>query len=225
LAALLAVPLVACTWLVGFDTLPCDGGICLDGSNVDSGSLIADGPRADSGRAADTTTPDVVGVPDVIAQDTFSPSDTSTVPDVVTMVDSAVMDVVTPPDTSTPVDTSIPNPCAGKPDGYSLSGLDTNARCCAGLAVETTSDSNCGVCGITCNTGLGQSCGLIDGHYLCLNCAADGDCWSGCCAGTVSPLHCAADDCSTGACSATADPCAPYGATCTIVGVGYCAYP
>ena len=233
MAALPALSVVVwsagCTWLVAFDTLPCDGGSCLDGrAPLDSGSLTVDSAPIDAPRDSavllDSRTQDVV-TPDVIATDTLVATDTSTPPDVVPPVDSAIVDVVTPPDTTTPPDTGTGDPCTGQQDGYSWNIFDAYARCCGGVAVETTTDTNCGVCGITCNTDLGQTCGLIDSEYLCLNCQANADCWSGCCAGTVSPPHCGANTCASGMCSAAADPCTPYGATCNFSGVWYCGYP
>jgi hypothetical protein len=228
LPALFVLGSAGCTWLVAFDTLPCDGGSCVDAvATEDSGRLAVDSTPGDSATPPDSTSADVAPLPDVIAVDTATTQDTSPPPDVV-VVDSAVVDVVAPVDTSTAVDSST-NPCMGKADGTSLNPLDPYARCCGGMAVETTSDTNCGICGIACNTGAGQSCGMIDQVYLCLNCQADGDCWSGCCGGTVSPPHCGANDCSTGTCTAGADPCAPYNASCNLSqvtsGVWYCAYP
>jgi hypothetical protein len=225
-ASLVALPLAGCTWLVNFETLPCDGGPCASTSDSpDSGQPLMDSGLVESG-LVDSTSQDVA-----MAVDSTT-LDVQVLPDTSSNVDTGVppadtggaVDVVVPPDTTAPpIDSSV-NPCSGRADGFSLNPIDPFARCCGGVAVETVSDTNCGVCGITCNTLAGQSCGLIDNHYLCLNCSADGDCWSGCCASTVSPPHCAANDCNTGTCSTTPDPCAVYGATCTILGVGYCSY-
>jgi hypothetical protein len=224
----LALPLAGCTWLVAFDTLPCDGGPCADAAPAvqDSGVLAVDGPVlvTDTGSIPDSAHKDVVSTTDSAP----APPDSFVVADV-TQVDSTVTDTGSV-DTSTQADTYINlNPCAGQADGTNWNVFDSNALCCGGQPVEATADPNCGVCGLTCNTAAGQSCGPITvssgTHYLCLNCVLDTDCWSGCCGTSVSPAHCAANDCSTGVCSTTSDPCTQFsGAMCVTNGVGYCAY-
>ena len=37
-----------------------------------------------------------------------------------------------------------------RPEGYNWKSTDTNARCCAGVAVTTNSASHCGACGLKC---------------------------------------------------------------------------
>lgn len=221
----MALPLLGCTWLVSFHTLPCDAGVCGDG-----GATPNDVDRIPDGEPPPDTGVVTVQPPrDSMATDTTVPVDSTVLPESAPPPDTAVPDTTVAPDTSMPVDGYV-NPCVGRADGTSLSATDDNARCCGQQPVETTSDSNCGVCGIKCNTAAGQSCGLIDGHYLCLNCTSNADCWSNCCASSVSPAHCAADDCSTGACATgsggAANPCASYPGSphCTIDGVGYCSY-
>jgi len=108
-------------------------------------------------------------------------------------------------------------------DGYNWDPNDTNARCCGGTPVKTTSNANCGACGIQCNAGNGESCSILGGHYFCRGCIASTDCWSHCCSLSFSPPSCAASDCN-GNCSAKY---CPPGTHC-VVGNGtssdYCAY-
>jgi hypothetical protein len=91
------------------------------------------------------------------------------------------------------------------PEGFNWeAGVDI-ARCCGGAAVLTDTNANCGVCGVQCMTaGVSsvQNCELVSGHYECANCAANTECWSGCCAIDTTPYHCSASDCATGACVA-----------------------
>jgi hypothetical protein len=198
--------LAGCSLVTQFGGLvPAEGGS--DGGDAGDGASMTvdvgqESGSSDSGSVHDAADTEVI------------PADTSSTPDGLTP------DTFTPDTSSTDGST---NPCSGRPDGFSLNALDPYSRCCGGVAVETTTDTNCGVCGVACNTALGQSCGLIDGQYLCLDCSSNADCWSGCCAATVSPPHCSANDCATGAC-ATPDPCAAHGAHCTIAGVAYCSY-
>jgi hypothetical protein len=91
------------------------------------------------------------------------------------------------------------------PEGFNWEAGNDLARCCAGLAVLTDTNENCGVCGIKCATaGVSspQNCALLSGHYQCVDCAANSECWSGCCAIDTTPYHCAESDCNTGACAA-----------------------
>jgi hypothetical protein len=112
------------------------------------------------------------------------------------------------------------------PQGFNWeAGVDI-ARCCNGLPVLTNTNANCGVCGIQCATAgvtSAQDCELLSGHYQCVDCAANNECWSGCCAIDTTPYHCSESDCNTGACVAGLCP-AP--STC-VVGAStpnYCTY-
>lgn len=108
-------------------------------------------------------------------------------------------------------------------DGYNWKGGDDTARCCSGAAVHTTSDTNCGACGIACNASNGESCSALGGHYFCRGCVASAGCWSKCCSTSFSPYSCAASDCA-GHCDATY---CPAGTHC-VDGMGassdYCSY-
>jgi len=96
--------------------------------------------------------------------------------------------------------------CSGTkkcPDGYNWDPKNALARCCGGLAVVTNTNANCGVCGVVCKTAgvtTPQDCKLLDGHYLCVGCSANSECWSQCCSSSPTPSHCAASDCNTGNC-------------------------
>ncbi len=105
-------------------------------------------------------------------------------------------------------------------DGTSSKSGDANARCCSGSAVETTSTTNCGVCGWKC--GAGQSCAAIDGEYVCTGCTADSDCASGCCSESPAPNHCSPGNCA-GACQSP-DVCT--GGSHCVAGatIDYCSY-
>ena len=112
------------------------------------------------------------------------------------------------------------------PEGFNWeAGVDI-ARCCAGLPVLTDTNANCGVCGVRCQTAgvtSVQNCALLSGHYQCVNCAANSECWSGCCAIDTMPYHCSESNCGTGACVAglcpTPSKCVPGGG-----GPNYCSY-
>ena len=109
------------------------------------------------------------------------------------------------------------------PDGHNWQVGDDTARCCGGQKVHTTSDANCGACGIRCNAGNGESCQLLGGHHFCRGCVASSACWSHCCSLSFSPATCAASDCA-GNCSATY---CPPGTHCVLgngVSSNYCAY-
>jgi len=108
-------------------------------------------------------------------------------------------------------------------DGYAWSAGDDTARCCGGKAIHTTSDSDCGACGIVCNTGNGESCKAVAGHWFCNGCVASAACWSRCCSLSFNPPSCAASDCA-GNCSAQY---CPPGTHCVSGGTtssDYCAY-
>jgi hypothetical protein len=112
------------------------------------------------------------------------------------------------------------------PEGFNWEAGNDLARCCGGLAVLTDTNANCGVCGVECATAgvtSPQNCALLSGHYQCVDCAANSECWSGCCAIDTTPYHCAESDCNTGDCVAGLCP-AP--STC-VQGTGtpnYCSY-
>jgi len=96
-------------------------------------------------------------------------------------------------------------------DGYNWDPADTHRRCCGGQALRMDTKSNCGVCGIQCDSSDGQSCKLnaVNGRYYCEGCNASAKCWSGCCSTSYGqPYRCAASDCS-GGCIAC-----PGGASC-----------
>jgi hypothetical protein len=112
------------------------------------------------------------------------------------------------------------------PEAFNWEAGNDLARCCSGLAVQTDTNANCGVCGVQCATAgvtSPQNCALLGGHYQCVDCAANSECWSGCCAIDTTPYHCAESNCNTGACVAGLCP-AP--STCK-TGTGepnYCSY-
>jgi hypothetical protein len=89
--------------------------------------------------------------------------------------------------------------CGGlgtRADGYNWKAGDDNARCCNGKPIETTTNDDCGACGIRCNAGNGESCQPLGGHYFCRGCVASAACWSKCCSTSFSPNSCAASDCA-----------------------------
>lgn len=108
-------------------------------------------------------------------------------------------------------------------DGYNWKSGDDTARCCGGSPVYTTSNANCGACGIKCNAQNGESCSTLGGHYFCRGCVASSACWSHCCSESFNPPSCAASDCA-GNCSSTYCPagthCVAGGATSS----DYCSY-
>lgn len=112
------------------------------------------------------------------------------------------------------------------PEGFNWeAGVDI-ARCCGGLAVLTDTNANCGVCGVQCMTaGVSspQNCQLLSGHYQCVNCAANTECWSGCCAIDTTPYHCSESNCNTGACVPGLCP-APSQCVPGSGGPNYCSY-
>jgi hypothetical protein len=108
-------------------------------------------------------------------------------------------------------------------NGYNWMSGDDTAICCGGVPVHADTNSNCGVCGIVCNTANGESCEVLGGRYFCRNCIASSGCWSHCCSQSFSPPSCAASDC-VGNCSSTY---CPAGTHC-VVGFpnssDYCSY-
>ncbi len=108
-------------------------------------------------------------------------------------------------------------------DGYNWKSGDDTARCCSGVPINTTSDSNCGACGIACNAGNGESCSILGGHYFCRGCIASSACWSHCCSNSFSPPSCAASDC-VGNCLATYCPAGTHCVNGNGLSSDYCAY-
>jgi hypothetical protein len=111
-------------------------------------------------------------------------------------------------------------PAGALPDGTSTNAADPNARCCGGMAVETTSATNCGVCGLACEPS--EACAVSGTIYVC-TCSLD-DCSLGCCSSEGRFLYCSPSNCSTGLCQ-TPDPC-PGGSHCTqsVAGPTHCSY-
>ena len=106
------------------------------------------------------------------------------------------------------------------PEGTNWKTTDSNARCCGGSAVETTTVENCGVCGWSC--AAGQTCGAIDGEYLCTGCTAASECASSCCSESPAPNHCSPSNCA----SACQSPDVCTGGSHCVVGanIDYCSY-
>lgn len=113
---------------------------------------------------------------------------------------------------------------AVRPDGYNWKNTDLNARCCGGVPLTTSTNANCGACGIVCNASNGESCSALAGHYFCRGCQTNLGCWSKCCSLSFSPSSCAASDCK-GNCDSTY---CPPGSKCFLgngMSSNYCAYP
>jgi len=115
------------------------------------------------------------------------------------------------PDAPQVVDAAIA--CPADANGLAWSPPDDTARCCGGEAVYTTTDQNCGACGIRCNVDAGQTCAKVIDHYYCVGCEGDaaalanGSCWSGCCSVSFYKQGlCAASVCATGACNGAVCP-------------------
>ncbi len=108
-------------------------------------------------------------------------------------------------------------------DGYNWKSGDDTARCCGGTPVYTTSNANCGACGIKCNAGNGESCSTLGGHYFCRGCIASSACWSHCCSLSFNPPSCAASDCN-GNCSAAYCPAGTHCVNGNGTSSDYCAY-
>jgi len=111
-----------------------------------------------------------------------------------------------------------------RPDGYQWKQGDDFARCCGGKQITTNTDNNCGVCGIKCNAGNGESCQMLGGRWFCRGCNTSAGCWSKCCSLSFNPPSCAASDCN-GNCSAQY---CPMGTVCKLgngLSSNYCAYP
>ena len=108
-------------------------------------------------------------------------------------------------------------------DGYEWSAGDDTARCCSGKETHTTTDSDCGACGIKCNASNGESCSALGGHYFCRGCVASAACWSGCCSESFSPYSCAASDCA-GNCDASHCPSGTHCVSGAPNSSDYCSY-
>jgi hypothetical protein len=229
-SALAAVSGVGCTWLVPFDTVSgsaCEGGACLDAAlapdvTVDQGGDspdASDAPGADSG----TCTGKADGVPcgtgdschatPICMAGVCAPQQKADNTPCATALDACH---------SVPTCKSgVCGPSTALPEGTQWQPGNDNARCCSSKPIQTTTNTDCGVCGVACSTDKGQSCGLLSGHYFCLGCATDPDCWSGCCSLT-NGAHCSPSDCNTGACHVP-DLC-PDMSHCQMDVVNYCSY-
>ena len=84
------------------------------------------------------------------------------------------------------------------PDGHNWDASEPLARCCGGKPVTVNTNSNCGACGIKCDTSDKQNCkkNPANGHFYCEGCEYSTKCWSGCCSMFWGePYRCAASDC------------------------------
>ncbi|HEY6460476.1 MAG TPA: hypothetical protein VIY73_10005 [Polyangiaceae bacterium] len=108
-------------------------------------------------------------------------------------------------------------------DGYEWTSGDDTARCCGGKPIHTTSDTDCGACGIKCNASNGESCSALAGRYFCRGCVASSACWSHCCSESFSPYTCAASDCA-GDCDSTYCPTGTHCVSGAPNSSDYCAY-
>ncbi|HEY1691287.1 MAG TPA: hypothetical protein VGG39_03955 [Polyangiaceae bacterium] len=108
-------------------------------------------------------------------------------------------------------------------DGYEWTAGDDTARCCGGKPIQTTSDTDCGACGIKCNASNGESCSALGGHYFCRGCVASTACWSHCCSESFSPYTCAASDCA-GDCDSTYCPSGTHCVSGAPNSSDYCSY-
>jgi hypothetical protein len=79
-----------------------------------------------------------------------------------------------------------PFTCANQADGTQVP--DTTQRCCGHVATALNTPTNCGACGITCDTAHGHSCQVRGGRAMCVGCKNDagGTCWTGCCQAPIS---------------------------------------
>jgi hypothetical protein len=77
---------------------------------------------------------------------------------------------------------------------------------------------------MTAGVTSAQDCQLLGGHYQCVDCAANNECWSGCCAIDTTPYHCSESDCNTGSCVPGLCP-APSTCVASSGEPNYCAYP
>jgi hypothetical protein len=95
--------------------------------------------------------------------------------------------------------------------------------CCGGNEAHSSDNGNCGVCGIQCNAGNGESCQILGGRYFCRGCVASAACWSHCCSTSFSPYSCAASDCA-GNCSAAYCPPGTHCVSGGGISSDYCSY-
>jgi len=111
-----------------------------------------------------------------------------------------------------------------RPEGFNWKQGDEFARCCGGKPIITNTNTDCGVCDITCNAQNGESCQMLGGRWFCRGCNTSAGCWSKCCSQSFNPPSCAASDCN-GNCSAQY---CPKGTICKLgmgISSNYCAYP
>jgi hypothetical protein len=203
--ATMAATATGCSLLVHFDDASCLDGGCIDGS---PDSTQGDGPGADAPSPVET------GVD-------AGPDPCTTLPD------GAVCAYAGACQCQYCAAGACSSQAKACPQGFNWEAGVDMARCCSGLPVLTDTNANCGVCGVACATAgvTGpQDCALLLGHYQCVNCTANNECWSGCCAIDTTPYHCSESDCNTGACVAGLCP-AP--SVCVVGGAGatnYCSY-
>jgi hypothetical protein len=215
--AVTAVSMTAgCTLFVSFDEV-CDGGACSD-ATVD-GQIRAEASGADAKPHAEVG-PDDAG-PVLDGNVCLSGHDGSVCGPASSCHDPSICiaGVCTPEPLAngTPCGAPPKNECwsyatcqkgvcgtsTAYPDGYQWPDAGGQyARCCGGEPVQTTTDTNCGVCGIGCKDG--ESCTTIGGYYFCTGCGTNNAaCWSDCCSGTDStnghctPSNCLADVCKS----------------------------
>lgn len=230
LAAALPVVLVGCTWLVHFVDAPvdpCEAGQCLDvlsppdSTFSDTGPVVVDAPLdvGDTGACTGLGDGAVCGRNDPCHD---VPTCDNGVCTPHPKADDTPCAAAADACHSIPVcKTGVCGPSTPLPEGFNFKPGDDNARCCGGRPIETTTNVDCGVCGVACNTAKGQSCGAIAQHYLCLNCnGTNADCWSGCCSLT-GVSHCAPSDCATGNCNTAV---CPNQSHCQSDVVNYCSY-
>ncbi len=235
-AGVLFASCAAASCLASFNDLSqgtCEGSVCADATMPDAGDHKDGGTRADAhkteaGKGQETATDASAchGVPDG--------GTCGAAPDSCHDAPTCVAGVCTPQDVTDgticglPMDACHVAPiCTSGKCGASLplaDGLDpadSSRMCCGGTVVDANTDTNCGVCGIKCNTADGQKCAVADGHYFCTPCKV-GQCWSGCCSDSPEPTHCSPSNCD-GVC-ATPDVC-PNGSHCQFDGtVDFCSY-
>jgi hypothetical protein len=232
---LAATTVAACTWLVSFKSVheaPCDGGQCsevsvLADSSFDSSPFDSEAPDlglldvedGEAGSCDEKADGAACGTDDACHDTPTCAAGTCTLHE---KPDGTPCAAATDACHSVPLcSKGVCGPSTAFPEGTQWHPGDDNARCCSGKPIETTSNTNCGVCGVTCNTGKKQSCGPLNGHYFCMGCALDPDCWSGCCSLTNAP-HCSPSNCNSGACNVP-DVC-PAMSHCQSDVVNYCSY-
>jgi hypothetical protein len=117
------------------------------------------------------------------------------------------------------------------PDGTAFDSSKHTA-CCGGAVVSLTTDQNCNVCGLTCNSPLTcQPQGTNPTVYQCVGCQTYGApyCWTSnkCCVDMLNPKGvCAASSDCNGSCTSAC----PNGSKCVGVGMhptdvdNFCSY-